>query len=132
MPYRSRSYRKIVMAAKRRRMIRRVTIIVCLSFLLAYFVPDMFNAWRHLGDRVMEESVRTYRPYDIEREALLAGQQVGQQEEGMTKPEYREMYKRSIVKSAPRKTSETFEVFDFAFSAGYRKTSEYNKRYKKK
>jgi hypothetical protein len=89
------------------------------------------DAWRNLGDMVVE-SMKPYRPYDIERKAWLAGQQVGEQEEGMTKPEFREIYQKSVTKDTPQQTTDTFKAFDFAFSAGYRKTSDYDKRYKKK
>lgn len=131
MPPRNLSYSKMVQAARRRRTLRRMTLIVCLTFVMAYFLPNLVSGWRELGDRVVE-SMKPYSPYDFEREAWLAGQEAGQSNESMTKREYNMYYKKRITEAAPKKTRDTLKIYDFAFDAGYKKTSDYEKRYIKK
>jgi hypothetical protein len=131
MPHKNPSYRKMASTARRRKMWRRMTLIVCLTFTLAYFLPNLVANWLHLGDRVVE-SMKPYSPYDFEREAWLAGQEAGQKNESMTGPEYEKYYKKRISEVAPKKTTDTLKVYDFAFDAGYKKTSDYKKRYIKK
>lgn len=131
MPYRDLSYRKMVAAQRRRKTWRRMTLVVCLTFALAYFLPNLVSSWLHLGNQVVE-SMKTYSPYDFEREAWLAGQETGKKNESMTSPEFHKYYKERISEVAPEKTTGTFKVYDFAFDAGYKKTSDYNKRYIKK
>lgn len=131
MPRRNLSYRKMVHSARRRKALKRMTFIVCLTFVMAYFLPNVVSGWRKLGDQVVD-SMKHYSPYDFEREAWLAGQEAGQENESMTKREYDMYYKKRVTEAAPKKTRDTLKIYDFAFDAGYKTTSDYDKRYIKK
>ena len=131
MKHSSFSYRKLVARMRRRKMVRRTALVVGLAFAFAWFLPSLVTGWLNLGDQVVV-STQPYRPYDFEREAWLAGQIAGQENESMTGPEYLKYYKKKVSEAAPDKTTKTLKIYDFAFDAGYKKTSDFEKRYIKK
>ena len=125
------SYRRLVARVRRRKAMRRTALVLGLTLALAWFLPSLVTGWLNLGDQVVV-SMHPYRPYDFEREAWLAGQLAGKENESMTKVEFDKYFRKEVSDRALLKTKKTFLIYDFAFDAGYKKTSDYNKRFTKK
>jgi len=131
MPLSYRTYRKRMVAQQRRMLWRRVLVVLCLTLFLAWALPSVIAGWNIMGNNVVD-SMRGWQPYDFERRAKLAGERLGEEMKDLSKPQVRELYNRELKGAGSKDIKELFKDNDFAFEDGYKKTSDYNKRYRRK
>ena len=111
---------------------RRVLVILCLTIFLAWALPTIIAAWNIMGNGVVD-SMRGWQPYDAERQAKLIGERLGESgKKDMSKSQIRNLYTRKLKGASDRDIKELFKENEFAFESGYKKTSDYNKRYRRK
>ncbi|MEE9519106.1 MAG: hypothetical protein V3V93_02470 [bacterium] len=132
MPKSYRTYRKRMLSQHRRMLQRRVLVILCLTIFLAWALPSVIAGWNIMGNNVVD-SMRGWQPYDFERRAKLAGERLGESgRKDMSKSQIRNLYTRELKGAGAKDIKELFKENDFAFEGGYKKTSDYNKRYRRK
>ncbi len=120
------------MVAQQRRMLRRrVLVILCLTLFLAWALPSIIVGWNIMGNNVVD-SMRGWQPYDFERRAKLAGERLGESKKDLSKAQFRELFTKELKGAGAKDIKELFKENDFAFEGGYKKTSDYNKRYRRK
>ena len=120
------------MLSQHRRMLqRRVLVILCLTIFLAWALPSIIAGWNSMGNNVVD-SMRGWQPYDFERRAKLAGERLGESKKDLSKSQFRELFKKELKGAGAKDIKELFKENDFAFEGGYKKTSDYNKRYRRK
>ena len=120
------------MLAQHRRMLqRRVLVVLCLTLFLAWALPSIITGWNIMGNNVVD-SVRPWQPYDFERRAKMAGERLGEAKKDLSKPQIWELYKRELKGAGSKDIKELFKENEFAFEDGYKGSSDYNKRYRRK
>ena len=130
MPQSYRTYRKRMVAQHRRMLQRRVLLILCLTLFLAWALPSVIAGWNIMGNSVVD-SMRGWQPYDFERRAKMAGERLGEEKKDLSKPQFRELYERELKGAGSKDIKELFRENDFAFEDGYKRTSDYKKRYRR-
>ncbi len=121
------------MLSQHRRMLqRRVLVILCLTIFLAWALPSVIAGWNSMGNNVVD-SMRGWQPYDFERRAKLAGERLGESaQKDLSKSQFRNLFDKELKGAGAKDIKELFKENDFAFEGGYKKTSDYNKRYRRK
>ncbi len=120
------------MLSQHRRMLqRRVLVILCLTIFLAWALPSVIAGWNIMGNNVVD-SMRGWQPYDFERRAKLAGEKLGESaQKDLSKSQFRNLFDKELKGAGAKDIKELFKENDFAFEGGYKKTSDYNKRYRR-
>ncbi len=132
MPQSYRTYRKRMLSQHRRMLQRRVLFVLCLTLFLAWALPSVIAGWNTMGNNVVD-SMQGWQPYDFERRAKLAGERLGESgKKDLSKSQFRNLYNRELKGAGSKDIKELFRGNDFAFEDGYKKTSDYNKRYRRK
>ena len=131
MPQSYRTYRKRMVAQHRRMLQRRVLLILCLTLFLAWALPSVIAGWNIMGNNVVD-SMRGWQPYDFERRAKQAGERLGEAKKDLSKSQFREIYIRELKGAGSKDIKELFKDNDFAFEGGYKRSSDYRKRYRRK
>ena len=132
MPQSYRTYRKRMLSQHRRMLQRRVLVILCLTIFLAWALPSVIAGWNIMGNNEVD-SMRGWQPYDFERRAKLAGERLGEStQKDLSKSQFRNLFDKELKGAGAKDIKELFKENDFAFEGGYKKTSDYKKRYRRK
>ncbi len=120
------------MLSQHRRMLqRRVLVVLCLTIFLAWALPSIIAGWNTMGNSVVD-SMQGWQPYDFERRAKMAGERLGESKKDLSKAQVRALFIKELKGAGAKDIKELFKGNDFAFEDGYKKTSDYNKRYRRK
>lgn len=130
MPQSYRAYRKRMVAQHRRMLQRRVLVILCLTIFLAWALPSIIAGWNTMGNNVVD-SMRGWQPYDFERRAKMAGERLGEEKKDLSKPQFRALFHKELKGAGSKDIKELFRENDFAFEGGYKRSSDYKKRYRR-
>ena len=119
------------MLAQHRRMLqRRVLVVLCLTLFLAWALPSIIAGWNTMGNSVVD-SMQGWQPYDFERRAKMAGERLGESKKDLSKAQVRALFIKELKGAGAKDIKELFKDNDFAFEDGYKKTSDYKKRYRR-
>ncbi len=126
-----RTHRKRMLSQHRRMLQRRVLFVLCLTLFLAWALPSVIAGWNTMGNNVVD-SMQGWQPYDFERRAKMAGERLGEEKKDLSKAQIRALFIKELKGAGAKDIKELFKDNDFAFEDGYKKTSDYKKRYRRK